>query len=342
MNKVKKRIFYFDELRALAILFVILCHSTTIYKPFYYNLSYLSIPSIMNILGWVGVPIFFMLSGALLFNRDYTLGDFFKKRFTRILIPFIFWMIITVIFDYFVLGYSTKTLINLVLGKKRYTWFVWVMIGIYLITPVINSFIKEYGQRGVEYFLLIWGFVMVLNTFDKYPLFNLELSYFAGCLGFSVLGYYLANKDFRLSDKALIILGPILYFVCLAIDWYIHGLGLFPNASAYYSVYVILASCGLFLFFKAINNYSSEHKESFISRIHNKIEYGFLGKVILSISVCSYGMYFMNSLVIGLLKSWNLNTLKMMPVIFIIAVLVSWLVIVALDKIPQLRKFIGT
>ena len=36
-KKVKKRIFYIDELRAIAILAVILCHSTTFYKPYVYD-----------------------------------------------------------------------------------------------------------------------------------------------------------------------------------------------------------------------------------------------------------------------------------------------------------------
>ena len=155
-NKVKKRIFYFDEIRALAILFVILCHTTTIYHPFNYSFSPLAIPSILNMLGWVGVPLFFMISGALLLNREYTLKDFFKRRFTRILYPFIFWMIITLSLYYFFLGFGEKELLKVFFGDNRYTWFIWVMMGIYLILPVLNSFIVEYGMKGVRYFLAIW------------------------------------------------------------------------------------------------------------------------------------------------------------------------------------------
>lgn len=43
-NIVKKRIFYMDELRALAILGVILMHTTSTYRPFIYNNLKLGIP----------------------------------------------------------------------------------------------------------------------------------------------------------------------------------------------------------------------------------------------------------------------------------------------------------
>lgn len=342
MENAKKRIFYFDELRALAILFVILCHTTTIYRPYYYNFSAMSIPSILNMLGWVGVPLFFMISGALLLNRDYSLKDFFKRRFARILIPFIFWIIITLILEYLLLGFSTKQLINVFLGKKKYTWFIWVMMGIYLILPVINSFTKQYGIRGVEYFLAIWFATIVLNTFGLYPFYQMELSYFAGFIGFPVLGYYIANKQFRLSDKALIFLGFILYFAFLAMNWYCQGHKIFTTSSAYQSIFVVMASAGIFLSFKAISDYSSKNSQSVIAKIHSKFENKPLGNMILSLSVCSYGIYFINSLLFEFIKTWHINTFKMLPVIFISVTLISWLIMVVLNRIPFMQKLIGT
>ena len=46
-------------------------------------------------IGDIGVAIFLMISGALLLNRDYpSLSDFLKRRFARIVYPFIFWIIL--------------------------------------------------------------------------------------------------------------------------------------------------------------------------------------------------------------------------------------------------------
>lgn len=89
--KTKERIFYYDFLRAFAIIAVILCHIDIFYGDLNTPLQIICKLTI-NDIGRMGVPIFLMISGALLLNRDYELSDFLKRRFTRIIYPFIFWM----------------------------------------------------------------------------------------------------------------------------------------------------------------------------------------------------------------------------------------------------------
>lgn len=339
-NLVKKRIFYMDELRALAILGVILMHTTSTYRPFIYNNLKLGIPGILNALGCIGIPIFFMLSGALLLNRNYTISEFFKKRYTRILLPFIFYIVITLILEYFVLGSNTKQLIKIFFGDDRYTWFVWVIMGIYLFLPVVNSFIKEYGFRGAEYFIGIWLITIILNTFGYYPFHRFELSYFAQFIGYCVLGYYLANKEFKITQKRIILL-----IVISIVSWIFYYMMTKYNMianSAYLCLPLVITSIGVFLLFKAISSYSENNSKSSISKIHKKIEMGVIGKIILSISICSYGMYFLNSLLIKFYKLLDIHSLKMLPVLFIGIVFLSWIIVFLLDKIPFLKKFAGT
>lgn len=69
---------------------------------------------------------------------------------------------------------------------------------------------------------------------------------------------------------------------------------------------------------------------------------GVIGKIILSISICSYGMYFLNSLLIKFYKLLDIHSLKMLPVLFIGIVFLSWIIVFLLDKIPFLKKFAGT
>ena len=80
----KNRIFYLDQIRASAILLVILCHIVREYckiRPAG-SLGWSSVAIFID-LGVIGVPLFLMISGALLLNRDYKLGDFLKRRFIR-------------------------------------------------------------------------------------------------------------------------------------------------------------------------------------------------------------------------------------------------------------------
>ena len=141
----KKRIFYFDELRALAILLVVLCHISILYRPFTYNTVAHSMPGFFYILTHVAVPLFFMLSGALLIGKDYSLSEFFKKRFSRVLIPAVFWYIILFFSVAYVNGFNFD-LMYIWIYDAPVPWFVCAIIGVYLVMPIFSSFVKEYGK----------------------------------------------------------------------------------------------------------------------------------------------------------------------------------------------------
>ena len=83
-----QRIFYYDFLRAFAIFAVILCHVDGIIGYSFWNLK-VALPGLLTTIALTGVPIFLMLSGALLLNKEYSLKEFFKKRFSRIIYPFL-------------------------------------------------------------------------------------------------------------------------------------------------------------------------------------------------------------------------------------------------------------
>lgn len=143
------RIFYLDQLRSLAIIGVIAIHVAMIY------LKVLDIDSfswlfsdVFFTLGRFAVPIFLMLSGVLLLNRDYSLPEFFKKRYPRILIPFVFWGIIYVLFVLFFqnkislftslpsgLYFIAKMFLG-VGGYLGHVWYVWLILSLYLFVPI--------------------------------------------------------------------------------------------------------------------------------------------------------------------------------------------------------------
>ena len=88
--KSKNRIFYFDVLRAFAIIVVIICHVEHFFGPLTTAAQIIAEITFKDI-GMVGVPIFLIISGALLLNREYAnLKNFLKHRFARIIYPFIF------------------------------------------------------------------------------------------------------------------------------------------------------------------------------------------------------------------------------------------------------------
>ena len=331
MKTKKERIFYYDFLRAFAIIAVIICHVDHFFGPLVGTTQIVAQMTFHDI-GRIGVPIFLMISGALILNRPYPdLTEFLKKRFTRIIYPFIFWIILILAqLQYY--RYNEAFLWNTFIGEPSITWYFWVLIGIYLFLPVLNSFVKEYGESGLKYFLSIWFILMILKTFNAYPLWtNFDLSYFAGYVGYPVLGYYLANKEFKISDSKVCLLGLITLIASLSVFVYLNYFNSPYISMIYQNVPIIFMGTGLFLFVKYLDKLNK----------FNSIKDNFIGKAIISLSVCSYGMYFSHVLVVKFLSYYNPHSLLMFPVMFVLIILLSWLLPYVLSKIPYVKTFSG-
>lgn len=279
-----------------------------------------------------------MISGALLLNRDYDLMFFLKKRFSRILIPFIFWVIVLGLFHYYVLGLNLDKTLDWMLGSGV-TWYVYELIGAYFFIPVVNAFIQKYGEGGIKYFLIIWGVTIILSVFNINPFPHLKLDYFAGFIGYMVLGYYLFSHKFNFTDSAMMLIGILLFVVFYAINCansFINDT-FFP----YMSIVLALQSAGIFLFFRYAEEYSDKNKTSILGKIGNYIENGWIGKVVFSISLCSYGMYFTHTFFYRALESLDIHSIKLIPILFVIVVFLSWLVAYISSKVPLLNKVSG-
>ena len=97
------RILVYDIIRVIAILFVVCIHSMeAIDKYAYQNPDSIEfvIANLLNSAIHTGVPLFVMLSGALLLDKDESIRTFFCKRVKRVLLPFIVWSVIVYFLDF--------------------------------------------------------------------------------------------------------------------------------------------------------------------------------------------------------------------------------------------------
>lgn len=333
---VKNRIFYYDFLRAFAIIAVVMCHMGSFFGPLNSPIKLIYNHTFYGI-GLMGVPIFLMLTGALLLNREYSLSYFFKKRFLRIIPPFLFWIIIIMIFGIYVLEWDMDFAIKIFMGEGSIIWYFWTLIGIYLFIPVINSFIREYDMKGVEYFLIIWFVTIILKTFHIWPVFppfkfnfNFELNYFTDFIGFVILGYYLDNKEFKLDDvyiaviSFLIIVGSLCFY-----DYFvINHINIGP---VYQNLINVFLSIGMFLFIKELDSL----------HLFNRIKSNLVGKAIISLSLCSYGIYFAHFIMYKYFKTLGIHSNKLVPIMFIIVLGLSWIIVFLLSKIPYVKRVCG-
>ena len=142
----KVRIKYYDTLRFLAILGIVILHISQVFHNV--NLIGDKVFALSEITRFA-VPVFLMMTGALLLNRDIELGDFFKRRFVRIILPFVLFLIIHRITFYIIGIYfdpaSPSRLFKL---PFSYNWYFWMIVGVYFLLPVLNKVIQNSTVRS--------------------------------------------------------------------------------------------------------------------------------------------------------------------------------------------------
>ena len=102
--KINNRVIYYDILNIIAIIAVIAMHCNGIVHGNPYTRAW-NTSLVVECICYFAVPLFCMLPGATLMNyrKKYDTKTFFKKRFLKVLIPFIFWAIIMFIWKIYIL-----------------------------------------------------------------------------------------------------------------------------------------------------------------------------------------------------------------------------------------------
>ena len=365
----KKRIFYYDFLRCFAILSIIACHvfAGIVITKSLFGTGFWFYAVLLNSLRDIGVPLFVVISGALLLNRKQSLVEFAKKRFNRVVIPYLFWMVIFVLFVYSCakmgirfpadstlssIFFATFSLVPT--GSGVFFWFVPMMITVYIIIFILNK-INMYYPAILKIALAASIIFIIL-----YNLLNLQIvkpMVYPFYAVFAILGYYLANTDFtieslKLNENKLFHENrlTVIFFV-LSLCLYLLQVSIIASNSIMVNRYVSVSQfsllnvcivCCIFLFARYFSL-----SVGWLKSIYYKIETSKLGVVITSISKTSYGIFLSHLMIYILLqymlKSYlpQLGNMIYYNLILILTILISWGLIVILSKIPYLKKVSG-
>lgn len=206
-----KRHDYMDWLRVLAIFAVVGVHTVSkiINSGHTDQWEWQFANAIDSAIRWC-VPIFFMLSGALLLNlkREDPIGEFLKRRLTKVIIPLVFWSGVYIAYKIFEQGesYTFGEMLVLFFTDDVYyhLWFMYVIIGLYIMAPFLKILVQNMDQKTFLYFLGIWFFFAGLVPFIQkmygfQPAFDVGL--FQPYIGYFLLGAYLVR--YPLPKKAL-------------------------------------------------------------------------------------------------------------------------------------------
>lgn len=341
---------WLDSLRTLATLGVILIHvsSPILNTTFYSNIDHWWLGNILMSATRYAVPMFLLLSGATMLGREYDLKEFYKRRLTRVVVPFLFWIIAYFFFRYFTLptknppsGFTNilHWAGNLFIteGVSKHFWYIYMIIFIYMFLPFLSNITKIIDKKRMVYLLLGWmimaswctryGANMYLFTdisrLFKYILFT----------GYLFIGFYLHNyvKCTR-QIKVIAIVIFVSTIIISALTVYFTSIA--TNATNqriynYMSFNTIAQTISLFILIK---DYEIKNK---VLRFINK-----------TINEHSFGIYLVHIMIIGILYnhgiSWKLcNPYISTPIIFSITLVISYLVIFLLRKIPYGKYISG-
>lgn len=244
-----------DLIKTIAIVLVFIHHAASLLD--------LDTPSA----GWVyrfykvfttiDVPLFFAASGTLLLGgRLLPIKEFLQKRCNRILLPFLLWGSIMYVVSFFMHKYPEiqngsdffKLIIPYFLEGKINSshWFVFYLIGIYLMTPFIQRAIQSPDSRStIKYGLCLWLIWITLKDLGcQWSIINYFDKGGYHFIGYFLLGYYLMHyfKNDNHNRKCGIILFWGIAFIRLALlRWTDHN----------YCILEIFQVSGLILWLKS-------------------------------------------------------------------------------------------
>ena len=318
----KNRTPWINNLRFLALFGVMLVHASfsLLYNKYDIDYNTWQIGNFYDSIARFCVPIFFMLSGATLLSKDYDLTDFLKKRFKRIIPPLIFWSLVYIAYDliftlnspFSIKVIGKKVLYAFVHGSRFHMWFIYVLIGLYLLIPILRRWIKHATKKEIHYFLLIWLLTIVYQFphFDQY-LPDITLIHFSGYVGYMVLGYYLCQRSLpsRVLSILFILVGTsVTFFGTIYLSAQDNHFNEFFYG--YLSPNVLLSSAGLFLLFRTLSIRNSR-LQALSSFVNNH----------------SYGIYLVHILILELLHYVGINWQFIHPAIGIPVAALSCLVL---------------
>ena len=298
-EKMKKRIFELDFLRTIACMMVIAMHAPMSGENangiFLSSLSYFTAPCI---------GLFFMISGALLLPTKETDSiSFIKKRLTKIVCPTLAWTLFYIITNT-IKGEGTETLIKQLTSiafspqGNGVMWFMYTLIGLYIIAPIISRWLERCSKREIELYLVLWGVTLCYPILETMLYINRSdtgiLYYCSGYAGYMLLGYYMKQYPTAINGKVLIplcsvsVAAPIVCKICnIEIDFY--------TLFWYLSIFVVIMCAA---WFKMAMEYGNKIVKSNIGR-----------SFIENFSNVSFGIYFIHIFVLRCFL-WEMKWIK--------------------------------
>lgn len=375
-NQKNQHIVWLDVVRFIAMFTVVCCHCT---DPF--NFYPGTAPNIGEIKLWGAiygsvlrpcVPLFVMITGALLLPVRGDASTFYKKRIPRVFYPFLIWSVLynlfpwitgllglnpQIILDFFpyagedVMQQSFSVSLKYILMipfnfsiLAVHMWYIYLLIGLYLYLPVFSAWVEKASERAKLMFLLAWGVTLLLPYYYQFVSNYLwgtcswnsfgMLYAFAGFNGYLLLGHYLKNLEWSL--KKTLAIGIPMFAVGYAVTFlgfrHITALPEYTDEM----LELFFTYCSLNVVMMTIPVFMLAKKV--------KVNSERMKKALANLTVCGFGIYMIHYFFTGpsvvLMRAIDMPIGLQIPVAAILAFAVSWGLVWLIYRAGKVAKYI--
>ncbi len=368
----RERVVFLDWLRFIACFMVILVHCI---EPFY-----LGGPEGTYIASWgdafwvtvldsalrSAVPLFVLASSYLLFPLKTDTVTFFKRRMVRVLVPFLIWSLLYACVPMIgsggeidVVG-NLKTLSVNLMMHSGHLWFVYMLLGVYLLMPLLSPWIEKVSQKEERAFLIFWSFTTLIplirpiaqsitgapDLWGECPWNEFGTFYYvSGFIGYLVLGHYIRKYVPELSWKKTLAYALPFWLVGFAVTaggfWYLTPIeDGFPISAPYQTAVDMETTwrfCTIGVVWQTLAYFLVIRKITASGRVYERF--------IQPVSKLSYGIYLMHMFVLvpvfAWVKSWGVAT----PMVMLVSAAFTYVICMVIARliafIPKSRYIVG-
>lgn len=344
MNSKKK--IHLEIIRVIALVCIMFNHTgdrgNSVYLYTDGKLTFM-ISLIGDILCKIGVPLFLMVSGALLLQKEENLQQIYGKRVPRIIKAIVLFTTIRYLYECYVVKqrtFSIFELIEAIFTGNLFTpyWFLYAYLSILLTLPFLKKMVRDLEKKEMNILiLLMFGFYALLPVVSAVFDIWFEMSFmFGASYCYFILGYYLEHlADTNIYSKRNVVVSILILLISTGLTYWIIvrdradlGVIRYEHTSV---LAIVIAACTFFVV-KAI--YSEKNEETAWS------------KCVLAIGSCSFGIYLIEDYLrngLGFVCDNLTPYISTLPacVVWLAVVTVAGVIIVSfLKKLPILKDIL--
>lgn len=297
----------YDLLRVASMVFVVYLHTAAgaLRQPeFPYRWLF---SNVWASLGTIAVPIFFMLSGALLMGSERTADPAYmlKHRLPKVLVPGLFWSGVVIVGTWQLSGADAALgqLWNIPNTTVLVAyWFLYALIPMYLLSPLLKRMTDHLEPKHWNYLIGLWVVITLglktLRYFIPAPWnglvtenMTLGVSLLEGYLGYFMLGAWLERQK-RIPSRGVlwaVFLGAWAV-ITLGTWWDMANTGQYGQRFlSYTNLFAAVLATSAFLLARS---YQGERKS---------------GRILTALSGVSFGVYLIHPFAIKLVEEIWLN-----------------------------------